>query len=424
MVSYGVSATGGSGTPTGDVTVTDGSHSCTGTVAAGQCSITFTSAGSTSLTATYAGDATYDASPASALVTHQVNRVDSTTQITSDAPEPSTIGQSVRVAFAVAATTPGAGTPTGDVIVSDGVDSCTATVAAGGCDISLTTAGERMLAARYDGDSNFNASASATEVHTVDRIATTSTITSDGPDPSVAGQAVTVHFAVSPMAGSGTPTGEVTVSDGAQSCTATVAAGRCTIALTSAGTRTLTAAYAGDGTFRASNSAGASHTVQRPAGSGVQGPTTGPPGLPPAVGPASPPPAQVSGAGQTNPRFRISAKRQLVQVSRRRAPVGTTFTYTLDTAATVRFDFVQPGRGRKAGSRCVSPNRRNKRKPRCTLRRGSLTFAGHAGLNTVRFSGWLSRTKKLAPGRYELRITAITPGVGATAQRLRFTVVR
>ena len=45
-------------------------------------------------------------------------------------------------------------------------------------------------------------------------------------------------------------------------------------------------------------------------------------------------------------------------------------------------------------------------------------------LNTVRFSGWLSRGKKLTPGRYILVMTAVTPGVGETSQRLRFSVVR
>jgi hypothetical protein len=134
--------------------------------------------------------------------------------------------------------------------------------------------------------------------------------------------------------------------------------------------------------------------------------------------------AHVFGASQTHRKFRVSAKRQLAQTSARRAPVGTTFKYRLDRAAPVRFEFIQPARGRKVNNKCVAPNKRNQRKPKCTLRRGSLSFAGHAGLNTVRFKGWLSRTKKLTPGGYTLVIKAITPGVGETTQRLRFTVVR
>ena len=90
----------------------------------------------------------------------------------------------------------------------------------------------------------------------------------------------------------------------------------------------------------------------------------------------------------------------------------------------MRFEFTQPGRGRTVNGKCVSVNKRNRGKPKCALDRGLLTFAGHPGLNTVRFTGWLSRSKKLTPGNYTLRIAAITPGVGATAQQLHFRVVR
>jgi uncharacterized repeat protein (TIGR01451 family) len=93
------------------------------------------------------------------------------------------------------------------------------------------------------------------------RIDTTTSITSDTPDPSTVGQAVTVQYTVAPTAGSGTPTGNVTVSDGVDSCSAAVAAGQCTITLTTAGTRTLTASYQGDSTFNGSTSADEAHTV-------------------------------------------------------------------------------------------------------------------------------------------------------------------
>ena len=52
---------------------------------------------------------------------------------------------------------------------------------------------------------------------------------------------------------------------------------------------------------------------------------------------------------------------------------------------------------------------------------GSLRFAGHTGLNRVRFACWLSPTKKLGPGSYTLVMTAITADVGSTSQRLTFT---
>jgi hypothetical protein len=55
--------------------------------------------------------------------------------------------------------------------------------------------------------------------------------------------------------------------------------------------------------------------------------------------------------------------------------------------------------------------------------RGRLSFAGHGGRNTVQFFGWLSRSRKLKPGRYTLVITATTPGVGSSSQTVTFTIV-
>lgn len=259
-VQYSVNAISpGSGTPTGNVTVSDGTVSCTGSVSAGQCSLTFTSTGAKSLTAVYAGDANYNGST-SAIQAHTVNQANTTTTITSDNPDPSGLGEAVTVNFTVAANAPGSGTPTGNVTVSDGVNSCTGTVASGTCTISLTTSGARTLTAVYAGDSNFNGSTSAGEHHTVNGIATTTAILSDTPDPSVVGQAVPVQYSVTPS-GSGTPTGNVTVSDGTISCTATVAAGQCLLTFTSAGARSLVATYAGDGTFNGSISAAEPHQV-------------------------------------------------------------------------------------------------------------------------------------------------------------------
>jgi hypothetical protein len=71
------------------------------------------------------------------------------------------------VNYSVTVNAPGAGTPTGNVIVSDGVDSCTGTVAGGSCAITITTQGNRTLTAVYAGDANFNGSTSAGQSHTV-----------------------------------------------------------------------------------------------------------------------------------------------------------------------------------------------------------------------------------------------------------------
>ena len=252
----------GTGTPTGNVTVSDGTVSCTATVAAGQCNLAFTSVGVKTLTATYAGNTNFNGST-SASTTHTVNKANSTTTITNDTPDPSTVGQAVTVNFSVVASAPGAGTPTGNVTVSDGVDSCTGTVAAGNCTITLSTFGNHLLTATYAGDSNFNGSVSADEPHIVNQIDSTTAITADNPDPSVVGQSVIVQYTVTP----GTATGNVAVTsdDGVDSCTGTVAAGQCTITFSSAGAKLLTASYAGNDNFFPSTSAPAPHTVNKAA---------------------------------------------------------------------------------------------------------------------------------------------------------------
>jgi hypothetical protein len=315
--------------------------------------------------------------------------------------------------------------------VSDGDVSCTGTVAAGHCALTFTSAGAKQLRASYGGSGTFEASTSPVNTHDVDRAGTTMTISTHSPDPSAQGAVVTVHYGVSVDApGAGTPTGTVTVSDGVSGCTATVAAGACNIVLTTAGSRTLIAGYAGDGNFRASSSPGKPHTVNPPPVSPPpenpqpDNPPSGSGGTTSPATPLGPSLVHVLEASQTHATFRIAGKPQLVQISRRRAPLGTTFNYRLDGAASVRFDFTQPARGRTVKGKCVPASKRNRRKPGCSLPRGSLTFAGHAGLNAVRFNGWLSRTKKLKPDKYTLVITATTPGVGVTSRALRFKIVR
>ena len=172
-----VTPPGALGAPlTGNVTVSDGTDSCVAAVSAGQCDITFTTAGAKSLTATYAGDSNYNGSASTPATPHTVNKADTTTTITADNPDPSTPGQSVTVEWTVTVNSPGAGTPTGNVnvTVSGGVETCSAPVATGQCSLVLNTTGTRTITATYAGDTNFNTSLD-TEDHQVcgDAIVTT-----------------------------------------------------------------------------------------------------------------------------------------------------------------------------------------------------------------------------------------------------------
>jgi len=202
-----------------------------------------------------------------------ISKTGTATSITSDTPDPSVTGQSYLVSFTV--TPAGAGTPTGNVTVTDGAGAnCSASVATGSCTLTSTSPGSKTLTATYPGDANFNSS-SGTAAHTVNKADTITTITSDLPDPSTVNTPYTVTVTVAAKSpGTGTPTGTVTVGDGVNSCTPAISApgGNCTITPTSAGTGTLTATYIGDAKFNGS-SGQTSHTVNPSSGAAPAAPS-------------------------------------------------------------------------------------------------------------------------------------------------------
>ncbi|KPK57903.1 MAG: hypothetical protein AMS21_11035 [Gemmatimonas sp. SG8_38_2] len=240
----------GEGVPTGDVTVSDGSATCTGSVEVGRCSLIPTSAGTKTITVTYPGNASYGGSSDSD--THEVGSATTVVTVT-DIPDTSVVGQPVRVEFTVSAQN--GGTPTGDVTVTVDDESdatCSASVAVGFCNIVLTKAGEWALTGTYPGDGNFEPGAGS-ELHVVEKAATTTRILSDNPDPSNVGQGIVVTFEVTVTApGAGTPTGLVNVTDGTVNCSAPVSQGNCTLTPTTAGPKTLRATYVGDANFGSS----------------------------------------------------------------------------------------------------------------------------------------------------------------------------
>ncbi|MEP4486838.1 MAG: hypothetical protein ABJ013_14505 [Halioglobus sp.] len=94
-----------------------------------------------------------------------------TTTITSSAPNPSDVGESVAINFQVAVVAPDVGTPTGTVTVTDGVTRavlCSASAAAGTCSTSFAAAGDVGLVASFVSDvTDYADSISNTSVHTV-----------------------------------------------------------------------------------------------------------------------------------------------------------------------------------------------------------------------------------------------------------------
>lgn len=257
--------------PGGNVSISDGDAQVCAPIVLdaqgnGSCQATSLIPGNKTLTAVYAGNANLGGS--NDTEPHIVTSAATTTTITSDAPDPSAVGQAYTVQVTVTSQ-PGAGPVTGSVAVSDGSGaSCNIAALANGsgsCQLTSSTAGNKTLTASYTPNSASFSASSDTEAHTVGLVATTTTITSDAPDPSTVGQAYTVMVTVA--SGQGTPAGAVAVSDGT-GATCNIAAlaggsGSCQLTSTTAGNKILTASYAGNATYAASNDT-EPHTVNAP----------------------------------------------------------------------------------------------------------------------------------------------------------------
>ena len=138
------------------------------------------------------------------------------------------------------------------------------------------------------------------------------------------------------------------------------------------------------------------------------------------------PPPSMTGLSQTHRRWRLGNKlARFAAVSK--LPIGTTFQFTLNEAATLRFVFAQLLPGRKVRGKCVAQTQRNRRHKACTrsVSRGSLSFSAGVGLHKLFFQGRLTRTQKLKPGTYALTITATNAaGQRATSTLSSFAIVR
>jgi hypothetical protein len=127
------------------------------------------------------------------------------------------------------------------------------------------------------------------------------------------------------------------------------------------------------------------------------------------VAPVTTPP-RVSKASQTNAVWRPGGA--LATFARAGRPIGTIFSLDITQQARVTLAFTQ---------RITTHKSRHKRQ----VTRGTLSFAGHSGVNTVHFQGRISGSKKLKPGRYKVIITAVNAEHKRSASRsLSFTIVK
>ncbi len=189
----------------------------------------------------------------------------SATQITS--------GQSVTFMSTVQPET-GSGDPAGTVAFLDGTTQIgTGTINGSGETLFMTSTlsvGSHSITAKYSGDSNFSGSTSPAVSVMVSAAAKTATTTTVMPSATnlTTGQTLTLNIKVAPASGSGTPTGSLTLLDGAtQIATPSLVAGTASFSSSTlaAGSHSFTVNYSGDAIFAASSSVAVTVTVATPA---------------------------------------------------------------------------------------------------------------------------------------------------------------
>jgi hypothetical protein len=134
----------------------------------------------------------------------------------------------------------------------------------------------------------------------------------------------------------------------------------------------------------------------------------------------------ISSLSLTHRRFRVASKSTPVS-ARTRAPLATTFRYSLSERARVTITIDRALPGRRVGRSCRKPTRSNRTRRRCTryVRAGTLTRRNKGpGRVSTAFSGRIGR-RKLALGSYRATVGATdAAGNRAKTQRVSFSVVR
>ena len=129
----------------------------------------------------------------------------------------------------------------------------------------VLTAGTQTLSVTFTPTDHVDySSATDTVTLVVNKVDTTTTITSNVPNPSTHGKPVLVHFTVTAATNYKAPTGKVTVNASTgESCSGTLVSGSgsCSVTFSAAGSTTLTATYAGDNNNSSSVSVGVAQTV-------------------------------------------------------------------------------------------------------------------------------------------------------------------
>jgi hypothetical protein len=264
LVTFTSTTTSGAGVPVGTVTFTEGATVWASNVpvnGSGQATFSTTAfaVGSHTLTAAFTG-ATGWANSSGNAAAQVVNKAATSTALTSSA-NPSVYSQSVMFTATVTPTAPGGGVPTGTVTFKNGSSTLGTVTLNGSGQATFTTStlavGSPSITAVYNGSTSFNTSTSAILTQTVNKDATTSSVTSSL-NPSNHNQSVTFTATVVANApGTGTPTGTVTFKDGTKTLASkTLSSGKASYSTSSLsrGTHNITVVYGGSSSFLTSTS--------------------------------------------------------------------------------------------------------------------------------------------------------------------------
>ena len=176
------------------------------------------SVASHNLTVIYAGNASLAGSTSGTLT--QVVNASATNTVVVSSVDPSVVGQNVTFTATVAASAPGAGTPTGSVTFKDGAVTLGSGTLNGSGVATISTAaltlGSHNIVAIYGSDTNFAGSTSLVLNQIVNN-ANSAIVLASSVNPSKFGQAVTFSATLSAVApaATGTPSGTITFFDGA-----------------------------------------------------------------------------------------------------------------------------------------------------------------------------------------------------------------
>jgi hypothetical protein len=142
------------------------------------------------------------------------------------------------------------------------------------------------------------------------------------------------------------------------------------------------------------------------------------------VKPAPAPKPSLGAIKTSHKTFRTGSKLASVAKTHKKPPVGTTFNFKLNTAATLKLGFALQTKGRKVKHKCVAATKDNAHDRSCKRSKnaGTITLSGHAGTDKISFQGRVSKHHKLGPGTYTLTITATNTSGKSLGRTATFTI--